>query len=90
MILVAPGATYTQPDEDSQISTLRGSVKTQIVNASWKASFASSDSEFTNILNTMRNTVQGLGIDQVMKVDMQNAKDQNTARVAIAQQYKSN
>lgn len=87
MIMVAPGATFIQPDEDSQISTLRGQVKTEIVNASWKASFASSDSEFSSILSDMRSTVKGLGVDQVLEVDMKNAKDQEAARKAIAEEY---
>ena len=87
MIEVAPGATYVQPDENSQISTLRGSVKTEIVNDSWKASFANSDSAFNKILSDMRSTTEGLGMDQVLAVDMKNAKDQDKARKAIVKQF---
>lgn len=87
MIEVAPGATYVQPDEDSQISTLRGSIKTEIVNSSWKASFASSSSEFEKILSSMRSTTDGLGMSQVLAVDMKNAKDQEKARKAIVKEY---
>lgn len=89
MIAVAPGATYVQPDEDSQISTLRGSVKTEIVNASWKASFAGSDAEFNKILSDMRSTTKGLGMDQVLNVDMTNAKNQDKARKAIVKEFAS-
>jgi multiple sugar transport system substrate-binding protein/putative aldouronate transport system substrate-binding protein len=32
----------------------------------------------------MQDTVKGLGYDQVLAVDMQNAKDQNVARVEAA------
>lgn len=87
MILVAPGATYIQPDEDSQISTLRGSVKTEIINASWKAVVAGSESEAEKIMSDMRTKVKGLGIDQVLKVDMANAKAQDAARKEIVKQY---
>lgn len=87
MIEVAPGATFVQPDEDSQLSTLRGSVKTEIVNASWKASFASSDAEFDKLLSDMRSTTEGLGMKQVLDFDMKNAKNQDKARKAIVKQY---
>ncbi|MCI1832080.1 MAG: ABC transporter substrate-binding protein [Bifidobacterium sp.] len=87
MIDVAPGATYVQPDESSQISTLRGSIKTEIVNDSWKASFAGSEAQFNKILKDMRSTTKGLGMDQVLAVDMKNAKDQEKARKAIVKQF---
>ena len=89
MIEVAPGSAYMTPDENSQISTLRGSVKTEIVNASWKASFASSESEADKIMKQMRETVKGLGIDQVLEVDMKNAKDQEKARKAAVTTYEA-
>lgn len=87
MITVAPGATFVQPVENSQISALRGSIKTQIVNSSWKASFASSDAEFNQILTDMRSTVNSLGMSQVLAIDMQNAQNQDKARKAIVKQY---
>lgn len=89
MIDVAPGSAYMTPDENSQITTLRGSVKTEIVNASWKASFASSESEAEKIMDQMRETVKGLGIDQVLEVDMKNAKDQDAARKAAVKTYQA-
>lgn len=86
-ILVAPGASYVTPEEDSEISSLRGQIKTQIVNTSWKMTMASSDSEFDSLLKKMQTTVDGLGYKKVLKVDMKNAKDQNKARVAIKKEY---
>ena len=73
----------------SQISTLRGSIKTEIVNSSWKASFASSESECEKIFNEMIKTVNGLDIDSVLKVDMKNAKDQDKARKNILKEYQN-
>ncbi|QFR22396.1 extracellular solute-binding protein [Schleiferilactobacillus harbinensis] len=88
-ILVAPGASYVQPDEESQVSTLRGQIKTQIVNSSWKMVYAKSDSEFNSLFKQMQTTVNGLDYAKVLKVDMQNAKDQQKARVAITKEYKN-
>lgn len=89
MLLVGAGSSYVQPEENSQISTLRGSIKTEIVNSSWKASFASSESECEKIFNEMIKTVNGLDIDSVLKVDMKNAKDQDKARKNILKEYQN-
>lgn len=86
-LLVAPGSSYIQPDENSQITTLRGSIKTEIVNSSWKAVFAKNDGEFKKIFKSMQDTVNGLGIDQVLEVDMKNAKDQQAAREKVTKEY---
>ena len=88
-IMVAPGSSYVTPDESSQIKTLRGQVKTEIVNASWKASFAKDDNEFNALLDEMRSKVDGMGYKQVLDVDMKDAKDQNTARVDIKKQFEN-
>ncbi len=86
-LMIAPGSSFIQPDESSQISTLRGQVKTEIVNTSWKAVFAKDDNEFNSLMDEMRSKVDGLGFKQVLDVDMKNAKDQNTARVNIKKQF---
>ncbi|WP_461217992.1 type 2 periplasmic-binding domain-containing protein [Lapidilactobacillus salsurivasis] len=86
-ILVAPGASYVTPEESSEISSLRGQIKTQIVNESWKMVFAKNDSEFDSMLTSMQKTVKGLDYASVLKVDMKNAKDQNKERVAIKKEY---
>ena len=89
MLLVGAGSSYVQPEEDSQISTLRGSIKTEIVNSSWKASFADSESECEKIFSEMIKTVNGLDIDSVLEVDMKNAKDQDKARKDILKEYQN-
>lgn len=83
-LLVAPGSSYITPAEDSEITTLRGQCKAIIIEYSWKMVYATSDDEFNSLLKEMQDTVNGLGYDQVLAVDMQNAKDQNTARLAAA------
>lgn len=86
-LAVAPGATYTAPEEDSQISTLRSSIKTEIVNASWQALMATSDADFDSIWKNMQDQIQGLGYDQVLKVDENNANALIKARQEIVKQY---
>ncbi len=81
-ILVAPGSDYATPPEDSKITTLRGQCKASIVDYSWKMIFAKDEAEFNSLLKAMQDTVNGLGYEEVLAVDMQNAKDQNAARVA--------
>lgn len=83
-LMVAPGSSYIAPAEDSEITTLRGQCKAIIVEYSWKAVFAVDENEFNSLIKEMQDTVKGLGYDQVLAVDMQNAKDQDAARIEAA------
>lgn len=87
LILVAPGSSYTTPEEDSNITTVRGQCMSTVVDNSWKMIFAADEAEFTALLEEMQTTAKGLGYEEVLTVDMQNAKDQNAARVASAEAY---
>ena len=87
MIEVAPGSSYSIPEADSNITTVRGQCKSAVVDNSWKIIFASSDSEFASILKDMQTTAKGLGYDDVLEVDEQNAKDWTAARKASAEKY---
>ena len=80
LLMVAPGSSYITPEESSEITTLRGQCKAIIIEYSWKMVFSSDEGEFNSLLKEMQDTVKGLGYDQVLEVDMQNAKDQNTSR----------
>lgn len=88
-LMVAPGSSYITPAEDSEITTLRGQCKAIIIEYSWKMVFAANEDEFNSLLKEMQDTVKGLGYDQVLAVDMKNAKDQNAARVVSAEKYPS-
>jgi len=79
-MIVAPGSGYAAPQETSDITTIRSQCKAIIVQDSWKMVFAKDENEFNSTLADMQKTVKGLGYDQVLKVDMQNSKDQETAR----------
>ncbi len=82
-IMVAPGSGYAAPQETSDIATIRSQCKASIVEYSWKMIFAGDETEFNKLLKDMQNTAEGLGYADVLAVDMQNAKDQNTAREEI-------
>ena len=82
-IMVAPGSSYIAPEEDSNITTLRSQCKASIVDYSWKMIFASGEEEFNSLLKEMQDTVLGLGYEDVLAVDMQNAKDQAVSRTEI-------
>ncbi len=79
-ILVAPGCGYVTPQESSDITTLRNQVRASIVQYSWQMIFAKDEAEFDSLLKEMQDTVIGLGYNDVLAVDMQNAKDQDAAR----------
>ena len=86
-VSVAPGASYTAPADDSQTETLRNQVKAAVVQYSWQMVFAESDAQFEDLKNTLIETAKGLGYDDVLKVDMANAKEQNDARIAVTKEF---
>lgn len=88
-IMVAPGSGFAAPEEDSQITTLRGQCKATIVDTSWQMIFASSDEEFTSLQQQMQDTLEGLDYQTVLDYDMDLAHQQNDARVAVVEQYES-
>ena len=88
-IVVAPGSGYAVPEEDSQISTLRGQCKASIVDYSWKMVFASDEDEFNSLLAEMQDTLEGLDYQTVLDYDMECAKAQNDARVEVVKQYEA-
>ena len=85
--MLEPGSSYSIPEADSNITTVRGQCKSAVVDNSWKMVFASNDSEFASILKDMQTTAKGLGYDDVLEVDKQNAKDWTAARKASAEKY---
>lgn len=88
-ILVAPGSGYVVPEEDSQITTLRGQCKASIVEYSWRMVFAEDESAFLSLVEEMQKTLKGLDYDTVLEYDMQCAKDQNAAREQVVKDYET-
>lgn len=79
-LVVAPGGTYTAPEEEAEITTIRGLCKENIVAASWQMVYAESEETFKSLWDDMVEKVYGLGYEDVLAVDMQNAKDETTVR----------
>ncbi|MFV0527568.1 MAG: ABC transporter substrate-binding protein [Lachnospiraceae bacterium] len=87
MIMVAPGSSYSIPEADSNIATVRGQCKSVIIDNSWKMVFAKDDAEYDSLVKETQDTAEGLGYADVLAVDMQNAKEQTAARKASAEKY---
>ncbi|MDE6357105.1 MAG: extracellular solute-binding protein, partial [Eubacteriales bacterium] len=60
-IAIEPGSGYNSPPEGSKMTTLRGQIKSAIVENSWKMVFAKDENEFNSYLQQMRDTAYGLG-----------------------------
>lgn len=89
LILVAPGSSYTTPEMDSTITTVRGQCKAAIIDGSWQMIFASDAAKFNELKQNMQETVKGLGYEDVLAVDRKNAEDQTAARAESAKNYPS-
>ena len=86
-VLVAPGASFTAPADSSEIETLRNQVKEIIKQLSWQMVFADSEAQFESLRDELIETANGLGYEQVLEFDMDNAKSQNDARVAVTEEF---
>lgn len=86
-LLVAPGASYTAPADDSQTEALRNQVKALVVQYSWQATFAESEADFDKLWSELQETAKGLGYEDVLEVDLDRAKEQNDAREAVAKEF---
>ena len=49
--------------------------------------FAKDEAEFKSVLKNMQDTVKGLDYDQVLELDIQNAKDEAKAKVKAIEEY---
>ncbi|KAF2413957.1 ABC transporter substrate-binding protein [Microbacterium sp. B35-04] len=86
-VLVAPGASFTAPADSSEVETLRNQVKEIIKQLSWQMVFADSEAQFESLRDELIETAYGLGYEQVLEFDMDNAKSQNDARVAVTEEF---
>lgn len=86
MLLVAPGANYSTPAEDANITTIRNQCKAMVIEYSWRMVFAPED-EFDGLLEEFGDMLDGLGYADVYEVDLENAKAQTAARKAVAEKY---
>ncbi len=84
MIIIAPGASYVSLAETTDITTNRSLCQTIITDYSWKMVFAQSDDRFYNLYNEMLKKLKTYGYKDVLKKDLQDAKNQDLARKQAA------
>ncbi len=82
MLVVRPGSNYAAPEYEEDIQTIKEHCRAVILTNSWKMIFAEDEAEFERLLKDMQDTVNGLGYEQVLEVDMQNAKDRFAAEAS--------
>lgn len=86
-VLVAPGASYAPPADSSEIETLRNQVKEIVKQFSWQMVFADSEAKFESLRDELIETANGLGYEKVLEFDMENAKAQDDARIAVTEEF---
>jgi len=86
-IVISPGCTFIEDMETSEITTIRSQCKSVIVNYSWRMVFAEDEQEFYSLLKEMQDIVISLGYEQVLAVDIENARAYHTARIASVEKY---
>lgn len=84
-VLVAPGCSYSEPAEDSEIATIRTQINSTVVEYSWKAVFARDEAEFNEYIKQMQDVVNGLGYERILEIDMQKVEDQKAERQKVLQ-----
>ena len=57
-----------------------------VIDYSWKLVFTS-DNEFDNLLEELRDMLDGLGYEDVCQVDFKNAQAQTAARQAVVEKF---
>lgn len=83
LYVVAPGAEYLPPVESAEIATLRAKCKAIIVDTSWQMIYASTDSEFYSLLESMQKKVSALGYEKVLDFDINCAYELNELRTQL-------
>ena len=88
-LAVAPGTSYIAPQEDPDLTVLRSRCQSVIVSQSWKMVFAENEEAFDQLLQDMRETVNGIGYAQVLAVDLRNARDEAASRKQAVEVYET-
>lgn len=73
MIAVIPGTTWAAPEYSTDISAIKEQCKQTIVDYSWRMVFAENEEEFHSLLAEMQEIAYGLGYEDVLKADQENA-----------------
>lgn len=79
-MIIAPGNDYIVPPTTSDITAMRRQCRSVIIDYSWKMVFASDEESFNALYNEMVTKVKAFGYEDVLTLDLKNAKDQDDAR----------
>lgn len=72
MISVIPGTSWATPEYPTDITVIKEQCRQTVVDYSWRMVFADSEEEFNSLLKEMQDIANGLGFEEVYKVDEAN------------------
>ncbi len=88
-IMVSPGCGYSIPPETSEQAAVRKQCRNAIQRYSWEMIFAKDEEEFYSLLREMQTEAISLGYEEMLALDMENAKAKEEARWEAVEQYKN-
>ncbi len=88
-IMVSPGCGYSIPPETSEQAAVRKQCRNVIQRYSWEMIFAKDEEEFYSLLREMQTEAISLGYEEMLALDMENAKAREEARWEAVEQYKN-
>lgn len=88
-IMVSPGCGYSIPPETSEQAAVRKQCRNAIQRYSWEMIFAKDEEEFYSLLREMQTEAISLGYEEMLALDMENAKAREEARWEAVEQYKN-
>ena len=80
MLDVAPGSSYIEEQESTDMDNKRNQCSTSIIQASWQMVFASNDAEFQQLWDNMKTELDGLGFADVVAADQEKVAEIKEAR----------
>ena len=87
MLVVAPGDSYVDSEENYQITTIRNQCRTGLINYSWELIFAEDQEQFEQISDEMIKTLENLKFEQIFRYDGQCAKEKYLERQEMVKEY---
>ena len=83
-VMTSPGLSFSPTPDSTEISTLRAQIGDVVCQYTWQAMFASTSEECEQLIQTMIDTIKGLGYDQVYALDESNAQAKRDGWAEIA------
>lgn len=79
-LLVAPGCSFVSATEPSMIQAQRNQIRATIIELSWQSILAPNQAAFDALMEQMRTTAEGLGYNEVLAWDLEQAQAQQACR----------